>query len=159
MLIKSADLIVDRLLHIYKAMIERNLMYKPWKESTTVVLRKPRKPRYDMPKAYRPIALLNMMWKVITVIIANHITYITEKHHLLPANHFGGHPGQTTVDTMHLLTNRIKVVWRAGKVTSVLFLDIEGAFPNANPERLVHNLRKQKIPHWYANFVCNMLRE
>jgi len=43
---------------------------------------------------------------------------------------------------MHLLTNKVKVAWRIGKVTSVLFLDIEGAFPNANPERLVHNLRK-----------------
>jgi hypothetical protein len=60
---------------------------------------------------------------------------------------------------MHLLTNRIKVAWRAEKVTLVLFLDIEGAFPNANPERLVHNLRKQKISHQYANFMHNMLRE
>ena len=95
-----------------------------------------------MPKAYRPIALLNTMWKVITAIIANHITYVTEKYQLLLANHFGGCPGCTTTDAMYLLTNRIKAVWRAGKVISVLFLDIEGAFPNANPEKLVHNLRK-----------------
>ena len=158
-LTKSANLIVDRLLHVYKAMLERNLMYKPWKQSTTVVLRKPGKPRYDTPKAYRPIALLNTMWKVITAIVADHITYVTEKHHLLPANHFGGRPGRTTVDAMHLLTNRIKAAWRAGKVTSVLFLDIEGAFPNANPERLVHNLRKRKVPLRYTNFVRSMLRE
>jgi hypothetical protein len=56
---KCADLIVDRLFHIYKAMLERKLFYKPWKVSTTVVLRKPGKPRYNVPKAYRPIALLN----------------------------------------------------------------------------------------------------
>jgi ribonuclease HI len=60
---------------------------------------------------------------------------------------------------MHLLTNRIKAVWRAGKVTSVLFLDIEGAFPNANLEKLVHNLRKRKVPLRYANFMRSMLRE
>jgi hypothetical protein len=41
----------------------------------------------------------------------------------------------------------------------VLFLDIEGAFPNVNPERLVHNLRKRKVPHCYTNFMHNMLRE
>jgi hypothetical protein len=46
-----------------------------------------------------------------------------------------------------------------GKVTSVLFLDIEGAFPNANPERLVHNLRKRQVPLHYINFVHNMLKE
>ena len=134
-------------------------MYKPWKEFITIVLRKPGKPRYDTPKAYRPIALLNTMWKVIMVIVANLITYVTEKHQLLPANHFSGRPGRTTVDAMHLLTNRIKAAWRAGKVTSVLFLDIEGAFPNANPERLVHNLRKREVPLRYINFVHNMLKE
>jgi hypothetical protein len=109
-------------------------MYKPWKEFITVVLRKPRKLRYDMLKAYRPIALLNTIWKVITAIVANHIAYVTEKHQLLPANHFSSHPGRTTVNAMHLLTNKIKAVWRAGKVTLVLFLDIEGAFLNVNPE-------------------------
>jgi len=159
MLTKNANLIVNRMLPIYKAMLERSMMYKPWKEFVTVVLRKPGKPRYDTPKAYRPIALLNTMWKVITAIIANHISYVTKKHQLLPANHFGGRPGCTTTDAMHLLTNKIKAAWRAGKVTSVLFLDIEGAFPNTNPEKLVHNLRKRRVPSKYAKFVQVMLRE
>jgi len=88
-LMKCADLLAGRLCHIYRAMLDKNLLYKPWKEFITIVLRKPCKPSYDTPKAYRPIALLNMMWKVITAIIANHITYITEKHQLLPTNHFG----------------------------------------------------------------------
>ena len=156
-LTKCADLIAERLSHIYRAMLDKNLMYKPWKMFITVVLRKPGKPNYDVPKAYRPIALLNTMWKVATAIIANHISYITEKHQLLPANHFGGRPGRTTTDAVHLLVTRIKDAWRAGKVTSVLFLDIEGAFPNANPERLIHNLRKRGIPAKYAQFVRNML--
>ena len=42
-------------------------------------------------------------------------------------------------------------------MVSVLFLDIEGAFPNVNPERLVHNLRKCKVPDKYTNFVRGML--
>jgi len=40
----SADLIMDRLFYIYKAMLERGLQYAPWKVSITVVLRKPGKP-------------------------------------------------------------------------------------------------------------------
>ena len=90
---KSTDLIVDRLYYIYKAMLERKLLYKPWKASTMVVLRKLGKPCYDRLKAYRPIALLNTMWKVLMAIVANHITFLAEKHQLLPANHFGGRPG------------------------------------------------------------------
>lgn len=50
-LTKNADLIIDRMLPIYKVMLERSLMYKPWKEFMTVVLRKPGKPRYNMLKA------------------------------------------------------------------------------------------------------------
>jgi hypothetical protein len=143
---KCADLIVDRLFYIFEAMLERRLLYEPWKVSTTVVLRKPGKPRYDIPKAYRPIALLNTMWKALTVIVASHITFITEKHQLLPANHFGGRPGQTTADALHILTHKIKEAWQSGKVAAVLFLDIEGAFLNVVPSRLLRNLRKRGIP-------------
>ena len=158
-LTKCADIIAVRLTHIYAALVEEKLSYKPWKEFTTIVLRKPGKPRYDVPKAYCPIVLLNTMWKVITAVVASHITFIMEKYQLLPANHFGGRLGWTTTDAMHLLVNKIKTAWRMGKVSLVLFLDIEGAFLNANLERLVHNLHKCKVPNKYANFVHNMLRE
>jgi hypothetical protein len=72
-----ADLLVDRLYFIYKAMLERGYLYKPWKISTTIILWKPEKPQYDVPKAYRPIALLNMLWKDLTAIMASHITHLT----------------------------------------------------------------------------------
>ena len=61
------------------------------------------------------------------------------------------------MDAMHLLVLRIKAAWRSGKVAAVLFLDIKGAFPNAVPERLVHNLRKRRVPTKYTNFISNML--
>ncbi len=157
MLSKCADLIIDRLVYIFEAMLKRKLFYKLWKVSTTGMLRKPGKPRYNIPKAYRPIALLNTMWKVLMVIVANHITYLTEKHQLLPANHFGGRPGRTMADALHLLMHKIKEAWQSGKVTAVLFLDIEGAFPNAVPSKLIHNLRKHGIPRKYIDFMKGML--
>ena len=60
-LIRCTDVLIDRLWYIYTAIWDRNMYYAPWKEFTTVVLRKPGKPRYDTPKAYRPIALLNTL--------------------------------------------------------------------------------------------------
>jgi hypothetical protein len=110
-LMRSADLLTNRLLVIYKAMVERNFHYTPWKTFTTVVLRKPGKPRYDVPKAYRPIALLNTMWKVLAAILADQLSYLTEKHQLIPANHFGGRPGRTTTDAVQLVTHQIKNAW------------------------------------------------
>src|SRR5947208_17077091 len=62
-LTKCTDRLMDRLLSIYKAIFEKGMSYEPWKHFTMVVLRKLGKPKYDVPKAYRPIALLNTMWK------------------------------------------------------------------------------------------------
>ena len=47
-----------------------------WHEWDTIVLCKLGKPRYDVPKAYRPIALMNMMGKVLSAIVAEDLTYM-----------------------------------------------------------------------------------
>jgi hypothetical protein len=97
-----------------------------------VVLRKPGKPQYDVPKVYQPIALLNMMGKLLMAIIAEQLTYYTEKHGLLPPMQFGGQLGRTTMDALHMLMYKIKDTWRKKQVVAVLFLDIKGVFPNMN---------------------------
>ena len=50
---------------------------------------------------------------------------------------------------MLLLTHSIKEVWRRKKVASVLFLDIQGAFPNIVKETLLHNMRQRGVPTKY----------
>jgi len=95
------------------------------------VLRKPGKPNYEVPKVYRPIALLSTMAKVLTGIVAE--------------------------DMSHHLIGKIKGVWRKGSVVSILFLDIEGAFPNAVTNRLIHNLRRRRIPEQYVRFIKKLL--
>ena len=41
----------------------------------------------------------------------------------------------------------------------MLFLDIEGAFPNAINDKLIANLTKRRVPTTLVNFVSNMLKE
>jgi hypothetical protein len=157
-LTRCADFLSSQLLYIYRAMTENAWYYDPWKLSNTVVLRKPGKPRYDTPKAYRPIALLNTICKVLTAVVADVMTFYTEKFQLLPANHFGGRPGRTTTDAVHLLVHKIKDAWQKRQVTAVLLLDIEGAFPNAVTSKLLHNMRKRGLPDTLTNFAGVMLR-
>ena len=52
---------------------------------------------------------------------------------------------------------KIKAAWGEKKVASVLFLDVEGAFPNAVTDRLIHNLKKRRIPTIYVKFVERLL--
>ena len=156
---KCADILVNRLYHIFTAIIKLGIYHDPWKHFTTVVLRKPGKPKYNVPKAYRPIALLNTLAKLLSSVIAEQLMFYAEKHSLLPLNHFGGRAKRTASDAVHLLVNRVKNEWRRGKVISVLFLDIEGAFPNAVNEQLVHNLRARRVPKKIIQYVANMLRD
>jgi hypothetical protein len=154
---KCFDLIADHLLHVYQAMIRLGQFYDPWREFSTIVLKKPDKPSYEVPKAYCPIALISTMAKVLTAIVVENISCLVEQHQLLPKTHFWGRPGRTTTDTIHYLVHKIKRAWANDQVTSVLFLDVEGAFSNAVTDRLHHNLKKRRIPGVYIDFINQML--
>jgi len=151
-------ILTDYLLPLFNAVINLRTYYDPWRESITVILRKPGKPDYSVPKAYRPIALLNTTAKILSAIVADHTSFILETHNLLPSTHFGGRPGRSTEDSLHLLESTIRHAWRQKKVVSALFLDIEGAFPNAVTDRLIHNMKLRRLPSEIVTYTERMLR-
>lgn len=137
------------------------LGYHPteWKNFTTITLRKPGKPSYAVPKAYRPIALEDTSSKLVESVVARSLANIAEEQGLLPPNHFGGRPNRCTTDAVLHLTQRIKDSWRKGHVASVLYLDISSAFPSVNHARLLHNLRKRRVPEPLVRWVADFLKD
>lgn len=133
---------------IFNACILLGYHPKGFKESITVILRKPQKARYDIPKAYRPIALLNTMGKVLEKLIADRISKAAEKFHLLPDEQMGARPNRSSISAVELITEQIHTIWGHDKkkVATLLSLDISGAFDNVSHERLIHNLREKGIP-------------
>jgi hypothetical protein len=89
---QMADLIAPTLVNIYRASLTLGHQYSGWKLFTTVVLCKPGKPSYEVPKAYRPIALLCTLAKLLTVIITEEISHQIETHNDIPRLHYGGRP-------------------------------------------------------------------
>src|SRR4030095_15825212 len=130
---------------------------QPYKETTTLVIRKPNKPNYMKPNAYRPIALENTIGKVLESIMAEHISYLCETFNLLPKNHFGGRPGRTTEDAMLILSETAHQAWKKGEIFSAVLMDITGAFNNVHHQRLIHNMRKRKIPAEITQSVQSFL--
>ncbi|KAI1003707.1 hypothetical protein K3495_g4497 [Podosphaera aphanis] len=106
---------------------------------------KPQKPRYDTPKSYRPIALLNTIGKLLEKLVANRICKAAEEFNLLPEEQMGARPKRSMISAIELLTKQIHTIWGKDKkqVASLLSLDISGAFDNVSHERLVHNLREK----------------
>jgi len=66
------------LTQLFNTVIALDTYFDPWREFTTVVLRKSDKPDYTVPKAYRPIALLNTTCKLLTALVAERTTSILE---------------------------------------------------------------------------------
>lgn len=93
----------------------------------------------------------------MTSIIAEQLTFYSEKHQLLLPQHYGGFPARTTSDAIHALIYKIKDTWRKKKVVSVLFLDIKGAFPNAVNSKLLQNMKKRQVPTKLIQFTDNLL--
>lgn len=154
---QRSPILSDYLLPLFNAVFTLKTYYDPWRESITVILRKPGKPDYTTPKAYRPIALLNTTAKLLSAVVADRTSYILEKHQLLPAAHFGGRPGRSTEDSLLLLETTIRHAWRQKQVVSALFLDIEGAFPNAVTDRLLHNMKKRRLPPEIVHYTERLL--
>src|SRR5579859_7734998 len=130
-----------------------------FKESTTLVLRKPKKPNYTKPNAYRPITLECTIGKVFESIMAETISYLTETYELLPACHFGGRPCRLTEDAMMLLMENIYDTWGEQKVLSAVFMDVAGAFYNVVHQRLIHDLRKRRIPEKVTKWLASLLSD
>lgn len=91
-----------------------------WKVARTAILRKPHKPDYANPSAYRPIALLSCMGKVVDSVIANRFKSQAEASGVLPPGHYGGRPQCSTEDALTHLTAWTKNQWSKGKSLSVI---------------------------------------
>ncbi|KAF8873835.1 hypothetical protein BD779DRAFT_1451406, partial [Infundibulicybe gibba] len=69
-----------------------SLKYYPdrWKITETPILRKPGKPDYSAPSAWRPIVLSDGMARILNAIKTEDIVNQVERLRLIPKNHFGG---------------------------------------------------------------------
>jgi hypothetical protein len=82
---------------LMQASLRLGHFHKSLKHTTTVLLRKP---DYAKVKAYHPIALENILAKIMESIIAEIISHLIETHELLPTHHYGGRPGRSAEDAM-----------------------------------------------------------
>ena len=127
---------------------------KQFKHARTVVIRKPGKAAYDVPGAWRPIALLNTIGKLVEALTASRLRDAAEEHGLLPDTQMGARRGRSTETALELLVEQVRTVWTSKKhVASLLSLDISGAFDTVNPTRLLDTLRRKRIPGWLVRWI------
>ncbi|KHJ32656.1 hypothetical protein EV44_g3666 [Erysiphe necator] len=128
-----------------------------WKKATGAVLRKPGKPDYSQPKAYRVISVLSCLGKISERIIAQRLSYLAETSDLLHDSQIGGRLKKSAIDAALLLTNEIQTNKNHNLMTSALFLDVKGDFDHVVKNQLVEILKNKRLPTnliaWIASFL------
>ena len=156
-LIRSAELLVPLLGPLFRATDELGWYPQRWRDTYTLVIKKPGKTDYTIPGAWRPVVLSDTFARLLNKCKTIYLTEHCEKAGLLQRNHFGGRPGRSTVDSIHTLVSLIKNAWRKGKVAAVLFLDVKGAFPSVAIDRLAHEMRDIGIPKEHVEWMMRRL--
>ncbi|CCF35795.1 reverse transcriptase [Colletotrichum higginsianum] len=128
-----------------------------FKEAILVILPKPGKRDRALPRSYRPIALLSVLGKGLERLVARRLAWITVKFQVLHDQQFGALPLRSCSDLIAAAIHDIECAWQRGRVTSMLTLDIKGAFDAVLPGRLIRRLRCQGWPEnlvrWVSSFV------
>jgi ribonuclease HI len=142
---------------IFTVSIELGYHPQRWRCAQIVVLRKPGKPDYSQPGAYRPISLLNTLGKLLEAVVARRLSFYAEHYGLLPDTQFGGRPGRTTEQALLVLANAIDKAWYKQKVVTLVAFDLKGAFNGVNQTSLDARLQSKGIPlvarRWIASFM------
>ncbi|CAA7267573.1 unnamed protein product [Cyclocybe aegerita] len=128
-----------------------------FKESLSVIVLKPNKPSYTVPKAFRPIVLLITFSKLIEKMIANRIQFDAVKHDIFHPNQLGGIHQRSTEDAGLILTHLVRAGWVKGLQTSALAFDIAQFFPSINHEMFMAVLRKQGFLPVLVEFFASYL--
>ena len=124
-----------------------------YKSARTIYLRKSSKKSYCYAKAWRPIALLNTIGKLMEALAATKLSELAEKENLLPEIQIDFRKGRSTKSALFLLTSQVEKVWKEEIVASLLSLDISEAYDRVLPEILKKILERKKIPSWCVNWI------
>ena len=116
-------------------------------------MRKPGKGSYVQTKAWRPIALLNTLGKLMEAMTARKLNQLSEEFKLLPEIQMGFRKKRSTESALFLLTSQVEKAWKEGLVASLLSLDISGAYDRVLPLGLQHILKKKGVPTWLTSWI------
>ena len=132
----------------------------PWKHATVVPVPKPNKPDYSVPKAYRPVSLMECTGKLLEKVIAKRITNdIALYPDILPSNQFGSRPQHSTTDAALALVHRIQATRNSGYHAALILFDISGFFDHIDANRTRDILEKKGFPPYMVKWVFSFLTD
>src|SRR6201747_699630 len=158
-IVRAYKAIPNTFFNIYSILLDQGYHPKAWKQATGFILKKPKKPDYSQPKAYRVIALLNCLGKISERILARRLSYLAETTNLLHISQIGSRLHKSAIDTALLLKNEVEVNKTNKLKTTTLFLDVKGAFDHVSKNRLIEVLVNLKLPLSLIKWVLSFMND
>lgn len=155
----ATSILLPHLTTLFNACLKLGIFPQAWRTATTAILRKNDKDDYSEAGAYRPIALLSCLGKVLETVITRRIAYWAETHKAIAPGHMGGRRQHSTDDAFIILTSWIHQKWREGKIVSGLFLDVKSAYPSVHKRRLLHTLKSKNCPAYIVQQIDSFLED
>ena len=154
---------------LFRAMFKHSTHEADWKLGYTYVKPKPDKEDYSQPTSHRPLAILSHFGKLFEKLIANRLKAIATDNNLLPNEQFGA-PGGNTTKALQYLLNPVYLGWSydkpppnkktgSGFESTLLGLDIKGAYDHVDRTKLLQVLADYGIPDWLIRLVASFLSE
>lgn len=145
----------DAILTLFNNICDSSIWPSWFKESTSVIIPKPKTSDYTVPKSYRPIVLLNTLGKPLTKVMANHLQFDAAAYSLLHEGQCGRVQKHATIDASIILLDFINANRECGWHMSACTINVAQFFPSLNHGVIAHVLAKLGFTKKLTNLITS----
>lgn len=159
-IIQKAYAIISKLFHLlYSKLLDFEHHSICWCFSLGTIIKKSNKSDYTVSKAYRIIALLTCLEKIVEKIMTNRLSYWGQTSSLLHDDQIDDRKNRSAIDAVMQLTHDIKIAFNQKKVLTCILLNIKEAFDHVSKNQLLKMMKEcnlsSQIIRWTKNFMKN----
>ena len=155
---KAKDILIPKLVPLYKACLEYGYTPKSWRKARAVFLAKPGKKTYDTAKAFRPLCLTSFIFKTLERLVDFHIKEDVLAETPLDEHQYAYKADVSTETALHRLVSRAEEAIDKGQFALAVFLDIDGAFSCASQQAMKNGLQRFPIEPTVRRWMNNSLQ-
>jgi len=144
---------------LFDACLTHTVHPPEWKVANCVIVPKPGKSSYTLPKSYRPISLQSCFGKLLESIVAKRLIGAALRCGATHPSQMGAQPENSAVDALlrtitPIATAISKKITKEGTPRpAVLIHDIEGAFNQVHPSTLREVMYQRRMPKYLTNWI------
>ena len=159
MITKAGILIEAAFLCIFNKCWTSGLFPDKWKEETRIFIPKPDKETYNIPKAYRGLALTSVPGKLYERIGQFRLFHFMKEHGLFDPFQYAYQRNKNITQALLFFTLKIIKGLEKKESTAALFIDLEGAYDTIWRNGLIYKLHDAGLRGNLLKFVASYLSD